>query len=97
MALIYCPECNQTVSSDAPACPACGYPVAGRARRRKDRKRSNRRPQQQQQTTVIHNKGGVSCLGCFIWMVILFFILPLAFGVLKLKLITDFFKGLGGG
>lgn len=28
MALIACPECGREVSSSAPACPACGYPVA---------------------------------------------------------------------
>ncbi len=28
MALIDCPECRKPVSSEAHACPACGYPVA---------------------------------------------------------------------
>lgn len=28
MALISCPECRREVSSAAPTCPACGYPVA---------------------------------------------------------------------
>lgn len=28
MALINCPECSREVSSAAPTCPACGYPVA---------------------------------------------------------------------
>src|SRR6185369_3206241 len=28
MALIACPECSREVSSAAPACPACGFPVA---------------------------------------------------------------------
>jgi membrane protein YdbS with pleckstrin-like domain len=28
MALIKCPECGREVSSSAPTCPACGYPVA---------------------------------------------------------------------
>ena len=28
MALIDCPECRKPVSSEARACPACGYPVA---------------------------------------------------------------------
>ena len=27
MALIRCPECGREVSSQAPACPACGYPL----------------------------------------------------------------------
>lgn len=27
MALIRCPECAREVSSHAPACPACGYPL----------------------------------------------------------------------
>ena len=27
MALIRCPECSREVSSQAPACPACGYPI----------------------------------------------------------------------
>eukprot|EP01037_Dinobryon_pediforme_P018448 gene18448-18724_t len=27
MALIRCPECGREVSSQAPACPACGYPI----------------------------------------------------------------------
>ncbi len=31
MALIKCPECGGTVSSLAPACPSCGYPIAGGA------------------------------------------------------------------
>jgi len=30
MALIKCPECYREVSSAAPACPACGYPVAAK-------------------------------------------------------------------
>jgi len=30
MALISCPECGREVSSEAPACPQCGYPVAPR-------------------------------------------------------------------
>ena len=30
MALIPCPECQRQVSSDAPACPSCGYPVSQR-------------------------------------------------------------------
>lgn len=29
MALTACPECNRQVSSRAPSCPGCGYPVAG--------------------------------------------------------------------
>ncbi|MGO8929888.1 MAG: PH domain-containing protein [Limisphaerales bacterium] len=28
MALINCPECGKQVSSEAPTCPACGYPIA---------------------------------------------------------------------
>jgi hypothetical protein len=32
MALISCPECRQSVSDAAPACPRCGYPVAGSPR-----------------------------------------------------------------
>ena len=31
MALINCPECGQQVSTEAPTCPACGYPVAQRS------------------------------------------------------------------
>lgn len=27
MALIRCPECGQSVSSEAPVCPHCGYPI----------------------------------------------------------------------
>ncbi|MBP8151355.1 MAG: zinc ribbon domain-containing protein [Xylophilus sp.] len=27
MALVRCPECGREVSSHAPACPACGYPL----------------------------------------------------------------------
>ena len=30
MALIACPECAKEVSTEAIACPACGYPMAGR-------------------------------------------------------------------
>ena len=29
MALIGCPECGRQISTDAQACPACGYPMAG--------------------------------------------------------------------
>ncbi len=32
MALKSCPECEQSVSDMAPACPRCGYPVAGSRR-----------------------------------------------------------------
>ncbi|RMB39198.1 hypothetical protein C8J44_0011 [Sphingomonas sp. PP-CE-3A-406] len=35
MALIPCPECRQSVSDIAPACPRCGYPVAGSPRSRR--------------------------------------------------------------
>jgi len=28
MALINCPECGREVSTEAKACPACGFPVA---------------------------------------------------------------------
>jgi len=31
MPLINCPECGREVSSSAPACPACGFPVASQA------------------------------------------------------------------
>lgn len=33
MALIRCPECGREISSQAPACPSCGYPLqaAGKA------------------------------------------------------------------
>jgi hypothetical protein len=31
MALINCPECGRQVSTEAPACPACGFPVAARS------------------------------------------------------------------
>ena len=31
MALINCPECGKQVSTEAQACPACGYPVAEKA------------------------------------------------------------------
>ena len=33
MALIRCPECGREISSHAPACPSCGYPLqaAGKA------------------------------------------------------------------
>lgn len=27
MALISCPECGREISSHAPACPSCGYPL----------------------------------------------------------------------
>ena len=30
MALISCPECKKHVSSIAPTCPNCGYPIASR-------------------------------------------------------------------
>jgi membrane protein YdbS with pleckstrin-like domain len=30
MALIVCPECGKQVSTEAQACPSCGYPVAER-------------------------------------------------------------------
>ena len=30
MALIVCPECGEQVSTEAQACPSCGYPVAER-------------------------------------------------------------------
>lgn len=30
MAMIACPECGKEVSTFATACPACGYPLAGR-------------------------------------------------------------------
>ena len=34
MALVRCPECAREVSSHAPACPGCGYPLqAGAAAR----------------------------------------------------------------
>lgn len=29
MALINCPDCEQQVSENAPACPKCGSPIAG--------------------------------------------------------------------
>lgn len=29
MALIRCPECAREVSSHAPVCPGCGYPLQG--------------------------------------------------------------------
>lgn len=31
MALMRCPECAREVSSHAPACPSCGYPLQGNA------------------------------------------------------------------
>lgn len=30
MALIKCPDCGNSVSSSAPACPKCGCPIAGK-------------------------------------------------------------------
>ncbi|WP_422843570.1 zinc ribbon domain-containing protein [Acidovorax sp. M2(2025)] len=30
MALVRCPECGREVSSHAPACPGCGYPLQAR-------------------------------------------------------------------
>lgn len=30
MALIRCPECAREISSHAPACPSCGYPLQAR-------------------------------------------------------------------
>jgi hypothetical protein len=30
MALVRCPECGREVSSKAPACPSCGYPLQAR-------------------------------------------------------------------
>lgn len=30
MALIKCPDCSREVSSNAPACPGCGSPIASR-------------------------------------------------------------------
>ena len=30
MALVRCPECGREVSSQAPACPGCGYPLQAR-------------------------------------------------------------------
>lgn len=32
MALIRCPECGREVSSLAPACPHCGYPLQGQGK-----------------------------------------------------------------
>ncbi|MCU9949143.1 zinc ribbon domain-containing protein [Pseudomonas solani] len=31
MALIDCPECNRSISDQAPSCPQCGYPMKGGA------------------------------------------------------------------
>lgn len=31
MALMRCPECGREVSSQAPACPSCGYPLQAKA------------------------------------------------------------------
>ena len=33
MALVRCPECGHQVSSQAPACPSCGYPQGGQPSR----------------------------------------------------------------
>jgi zinc-ribbon domain len=30
MALVQCPECGKEVSSEAPVCPGCGFPVAAK-------------------------------------------------------------------
>ncbi len=30
MALVKCPECGNAVSTEAPACPSCGFPVAAK-------------------------------------------------------------------
>jgi uncharacterized membrane protein YdbT with pleckstrin-like domain len=30
MALVQCPECGNQVSTEAPTCPACGFPVAAK-------------------------------------------------------------------
>lgn len=30
MALMQCPECNRSVSTQAAACPGCGYPINDR-------------------------------------------------------------------
>ena len=27
MALLLCPECGKSVSSEAPTCPSCGFPI----------------------------------------------------------------------
>ncbi len=37
MSLVYCPECNGSVSDKAEACPNCGYPRPGEASITKDR------------------------------------------------------------
>ncbi len=41
MALVNCPECDTQVSSDAPTCPKCGFPVASEATKRARRRRDN--------------------------------------------------------
>jgi hypothetical protein len=43
MALISCPECSHRVSDQARACPACGFPLAGRAEPAEAGKGSRRR------------------------------------------------------
>lgn len=43
MALISCPECSHRVSDQARACPACGFPLAGRAEPAQAGKGSRRR------------------------------------------------------
>ena len=30
MALVKCPECGNAVSTEAPACPSCGFPIAAK-------------------------------------------------------------------
>ena len=42
MAMTECPDCGGKVSSLAPSCPSCGYPVAGEAEKAASEKKKKR-------------------------------------------------------
>lgn len=62
MPLTECPDCGQTVSEDAPACPACGSPVAKKVGARKkaeerERWQTEREAQRREHEAELRSQG----------------------------------------
>jgi uncharacterized OB-fold protein len=83
--LVTCPECSKGISSKAESCPHCGYPISHHYKAP-----APSRPHAPPVQTIVNVKrGGMGCLGCLFWIVVIFVVLPAVLWTMKVKWVVD--------
>ena len=90
MALIKCPECGKEISSEAKACPYCGYPI------NKEEIQKPSIKSKKESFTVAYRGGPGAIVAAVVAVYILFFIfLGLTIAMMLLSAVEEFFIVIG--